>query len=396
MHQERSPQGPTGTRPSAAARALHITEAILAPFVYPKRVEDYLREVFPLLSQTEVLAEVVGVRRETKDTTTLVLRPNGLFQGHRAGQWITLESESGGTRRTRCFSISSAPSALRDHASGRVHGKRTIEVTIKAVPGGAVTPALVWQCKPGEIVTISQAQGSFTLPEELPARPLFVSGGSGITPVMSMLRELALRGKARGATFVHYARTEADVVFAQELSEHALFSGVEVLVWTDEEPSPHSALTGRCDVRADLLGAVPDFAERETFACGPPGMLAALGSLYREQGASARLHTEAFTLTPLRSAATGSGAASEEGSVHFARANVTAEGPPRGRTLLAMAESAGLTPKSGCRMGICHTCTCRKTSGTTRDVRTGELSTDANQDIRLCVSEPVGNVTLDI
>jgi ferredoxin-NADP reductase len=380
MNHVESPSGLAGTRPSTASRALGLLEAVLAPIVYPKSAEDYLRELFPLLSRTEIRAEIVGVRRETADTTTLVLRPNGLFQGHRAGQWITVEAEVAGVRRTRCFSIASAPSSE----------KGTIEVTIKARPGGEVTPALVWQQQAGAVVTISQAQGAFTLPEPAPRRPLFVSGGSGITPVMSMLRELALGGQARGATFVYYARTFADVVFARELEEHALFSGVEVLVWTDDDPSPASAAAGRCDVRRDLMAHVPDFAERETFVCGPPGLLQAVSELYAERGAGERLHTEAFSLSATQASDAGAG---EEPEVRFARAARTQKGK---RTLLAMAESAGLTPKSGCRMGICHTCTCRKVSGVTRDVRTGELSTDANVDVRICVSEPVGNVVMDL
>jgi len=171
------------------------------------------------------------------------------------------------------------------------------------------------------------------------------------------------------------------VVFARELEEHGLFSGVEMLVFTDEERG------GAPDVSADLAAHVPDFAERETFACGPPGMLTTLGSLYGARGASERLHTEAFSA---KVAASTSG---EDVEVRFARAEKSAKG---GRTLLAMAESAGLTPKSGCRMGICHTCACKKVSGVTRDVRTGELSTDENVEIRICVSEPVTNVTLDL
>ena len=389
MHQIESPVGPRGTRPSATSRALRIAETLLAPFVYPRSAEDYLREVFPLLSQTEIKAEVVALRRETHDTTTLVLRPNGLFAGHRAGQWVTLEAEIDGVRRTRCFSIASAPSST---AAGR-----KIELTVKAVRGGAVTPALVWRMKPGAVVTLSQAQGTFMLPEVLPARPLFVSGGSGITPVMSMLRELSLRGAARGATFVYYARTAADVVFAKELEEHALFSGAEVLVWTDDDPSDASRALGRCDVRADLLLHVPGFAERETFACGPPGLLGALTALYEEHGAAAKLHTEVFSLEPAPSRSPAAGAGEDAPHVRFARADLTHQGTQKGpRTLLAMAESAGLTPKSGCRMGICHSCTCKKLSGVTRDVRTGELSTDANVDVRLCVNEPIGNVVLDL
>jgi ferredoxin len=143
---------------------------------------------------------------------------------------------------------------------------------------------------------------------------------------------------------------------------------------------------------AEHLDAVaPDFAERETYACGPAPLLADLRRLYRARGHEARLHEERFTLDV-------PGFATDEleapGTLHFVRSARRAEGD--GRSLLEQAEAAGLRPESGCRMGICHTCTCRKVKGKVRDLRTGVTSSADDELIRLCVSAPVGDVALDL
>jgi ferredoxin-NADP reductase len=323
-----------------------LSSRLAAALAYPRAFSDYIELAFPLHSEREVRARVVGVRRETRDVTTLVLKPNRLWAGHRAGQYVALAAEIGGVRRTRCFSISSAEGAAP-------------EITIKARPGGAVTPALVFGEMKGAIVTLSQAQGDFVLPEVLPERILFVSGGSGITPVMSMLRTLGLRVHGSEILFVHYARSPADVIFAEELSRYPNVR-VETCRHVDE-----------------LRTIVPDYESWETWACGPEPMLECL------RGMIPKLHVERFALPVVGT----------EAEVKFTRSKKQRSGAG---SLLVMAEQAGLTPPSGCRMGICHTCTCRKVSGVTRDLRTGEVSTDENVDIQLCTSAPVGAVEIDL
>jgi ferredoxin-NADP reductase len=208
----------------------------------------------------------------------------------------------------------------------------------------------------------------------LPERLLFLSGGSGITPVMSMLRTLLSRDHGRQIVFVHHARSKDDVIFAEELAriEREAPAGVRVHVRTG--PFEAAAL-------ADLL---PDFEEVDTWACGPEPFLAAVIGAFEARGAAGRVRTERFSV-----ADTGG----DGGEVVFARSERRGRGDG---SLHAKAERAGLSPESGCRMGICRTCTCRKLSGVTRDIRTGEISTESGVDIQLCVSAPVGAVTLDL
>jgi stearoyl-CoA 9-desaturase NADPH oxidoreductase len=329
---------------------------------FPRAPDHFVEWLFPLFSTTEVRACVEAVRRETEQVATLVLRPNHLWRGHRAGQWVALSVEVDGVWLTRCFSISSAP--------GRIDG--LIEVTIKAVPDGRVTPRLVFGATPGMQVRLSQAQGDFVLPAQTPAKLLFISGGSGITPIMSMLRSRPICPDIR---IVHFARSSADVPFAAELEAIGELPGVQLQL-----------VSGDSALNEGLLERlVPDFAARETFACGPSSLLAATQEAFASAGASARFHAERFAQVVTDSDTVG--------TVTFRRSNKTVESR---QTLLAAAEQAELKPASGCRAGLCRSCTRRKISGATRDLRTGEVSSEGGVLLQLCVSQPVGPVVIDL
>jgi ferredoxin-NADP reductase len=341
-----------------------IASRLLAALVYPRSVEDFTDFALPLSRATEIRAEVLDVRRETNDVVTLRLAPTRRWRGHRAGQHAAVTLEVDGVRRTRVFSI----------ASAETNGREPIEITIKARAGGLVTPRIVFGVRRGDIVTISEARGDFVLPDRLPPRLLFVSGGSGITPVMSMLRTLLARKHEGEIRFLHFAKSDADIIFRDELVRLARNGrpGLRVSVHI----GPFDAQT--------LAGAVPSFEAFDTWACGPEPMLAAVQRAFAARGSAERLRIERFSLPEAEAGA---------GEVVFTRSGKrTTE---RG-SLLVMAERAGLAPEHGCRVGVCRTCTCRKVSGTTRDLRTGQLSTESDVDIQLCVSAPVGPVALDL
>jgi ferredoxin-NADP reductase len=358
-----------------------LASRLLAALAYPRSIDDFIELAFPLATTRELRARIVAVQPETHDTATLVLRPSARLRPHRAGQHVALTASIGGVRRTRCFSISSAEGRAGD----------PIALTVKARPGGAVTPRLVSGELRGQAVVLSQPAGTFVLPQNVPDRVLFVSGGSGVTPVMSMLRTLLARGHRGEITFLHWARSPADVIFGAELARVALEAPPSVRV---------HVRTGLFEA-GHLAESVPDFARWETWACGPPPMLDAVLGAFAAHDAAARVHVERFSLPgswrdAASSDAAWSDAATEtasEGEVSFVRSGrkATGKGP-----ILTLAEGAGLSPPSGCRMGICHSCVCRKISGVTRDVRTGELSSDAEVDIQACVTAPVGPVAIDL
>jgi len=355
-----------------------LSSRVLAAMTTPHGVDRYLELFDPTWSVHEVRAEVTAVRHQTADSVTLNLRPNANWQGFRAGQFVRLTVEIDGVRRSRCYSPANSVHA----ADGQ------IELSAKAHATGFVSRFLRESARPGMVVTLSQADGSFALPEQRPERVLLISGGSGITPVMAMLRTLCDEGYTGRITFLHYCKAAKDLIYAAELAAIAArYPNVELLRAFDEAEQC-GELQGLFH-REQLAAAVPDYAAATTFLCGPPGMMKAVQQLWAEDGIVERLHLESFSAAPVVI-----DSANAEGDLRFARSERLAAN--NGATLLDQAEAAGLRPEAGCRMGICHTCTCRKLSGQVRDTRTGQLSDSGEADIQICISVPVGTVTMDL
>lgn len=357
----------------------------------PHGVDRYLELVVPTWSSTEVRGRVTQVRHQTANTVTLNIEANHNWRGFEAGQYTQLTVEIAGVRHTRCYSMANAPS-----------DGRTIELTVKAHPDGVVSNYLVNHAQPGLVVGLSPAQGQFVLAPDRPERVLLISGGSGITPVMSMLRALCAEGFDGTLSFVHYCLTEADLSYSRELNELSRQNpGLRLFrVFTDQ--SGRGDLDGFLSV-AQLDDIDPGWRSAEAYVCGPAPLMESARRIFAETsveagagadgrgepGISAQLHTEAFTLTNVMAEAAGTG-----GQVQFSLSGARVEAD--GRTLLELAESAGLRPDYGCRMGICQTCTCPLAEGAVRNVVTGEVSASRGQQVRLCVSAPVGDVQIEL
>jgi ferredoxin-NADP reductase len=342
----------------------------VAALASPHPVDRYLELVNPMWAAEEVRARVVDVRREVdgpEPVTTLSLQPTSTWRGFRAGQFVQVGVELDGARRTRCFSISSAES----------DGPFTI--TVRAHDEGLVSAYLADAARPGLVLHLSQAEGDFTLPDALPDQLLMVSGGSGITPVMSMLRTLVERGYDGRITFLHYAQSPERTIFHDELRLLARRPNVDVTV-------VHTRRGGARLTADELARLAPDHRDTATYACGPAGLVESLREIYPDDGP---LKVEYFKTTSLQPA-TGD----VEGTVRFARAGRDAENS--GATLLEQAEALGLTPEYGCRMGICFSCTARKTEGTVRNVVTGARSSLPDEDVQVCVSQPVGDCVIEL
>lgn len=349
-----------------------------AALASPHGVDHYLARIDPMWAAHEVRARVVDVRRET-DTpgapvATLRLRPTATWRGHRAGQYVQVGLDLPGSARrmTRCFSISSPASGAGEE----------ITLTVRSHADGQVSRHLV-AAEPGLLLHLSQAQGSFTLPVS-PATPgidplLFITGGSGITPAMSMLRTLLRDGydgrAGRPVTFLHHARSPEDQIYADELAR---------IAEDDNDVRVHLRHGDAVLDELELRRLVPGFRDTDTWACGPAGMMEVVRSAY---GESPRLRLEHFKPP---STATGSA----EGDVTFAGSGRSVANT--GASILQQAEDAGLSPAYGCRMGICFSCTTRKAEGTVRHVLSGAESSLPDEDIQICVSAPVGDCVVDL
>jgi ferredoxin-NADP reductase len=371
------PVGVLPSRPLSSRvlrRALRVFDVVATPY----GVDRYVELVRPSWSSTEVRAKVVAVARITPRTVTVTLRPNGNWTGFCAGQYTQLTVEIDGVRHTRCYSMASCATA----------GDGLIELSITAHPQGRVSQHLRRAARKGQTVSLTTAQGTFRLPAAEPDHLLLISGGSGITPVMSMLRTRCALGWEKPVTFLHYALTESDMLYRDELEELARTAPHIRLVRVFTAEPGRGDLDGFLS-RQHLDRAAPRWAEAEAFVCGPAPLMDSARALFERSRRGDHLHTESFTVPPL-GAATGS----LDGTVRFGASEVGV--PSDGRPLLLQAEAAGLAPLSGCRMGICHTCTRRLCSGVVRDAVTGDLTNGPDVDIRICVSVPVGDVEIDL
>lgn len=348
-----------GRRLAAAARQLTT----------PLLPEDYLGLVNPLLSTEELRGRVEAVRHEAPAVATLVIRPGRAWRGHKPGQWVKVGVDVDGVRHWRTFSLSSPP---------RPDGRITI--TVKAAPDGFVSAHLVGRVRPGTIVRLEPAEGDFVLPSPVPEKLLFVTAGSGITPVMAMLRHLrgASGRAAADVVLVHSDRTAGDVVFGAELRR---MSGLRLY-------ERHTAADGRLKP-SELPEICPDWAEREAWACGPGAMLDDLAEHWRAAGVEDRLRVERFQ-TVLASAHSGEG-----GRVTFTKSGVEVDADGATPLLVAGEEAGALLP-SGCRMGICHSCVGRLCSGRVRDLRTGEVHGEEGEIVQTCVSAAAGPVEIEL
>ncbi|WP_436794248.1 ferredoxin reductase [Actinospongicola halichondriae] len=367
---------------SATRRTLRRAVRVIDSFAAPHGVDRYLEQLVPTWSSTEVRGRVTAVDRSAAGSTILTIEPNGNWTGFRAGQYTQLSVEIDGVRHTRCYSMSSSATDTRSFRLG-----------IKAHPEGLVSQYLLAHATEGMVVGLTPAAGEFHLPDTRPERVLLISGGSGITPVMSMLQTLCAERHAGPITFLHYATTPAAMLFRDDVAAIELaHDNVTVVTAFDQEPAA-GHLTGFLD-ESHLDAADPQWRDADVFVCGPAPLMDSVRRHYDEADAAGRFHQEAFTLPMFVGEADAVG-----GSVRFGVSDVVVESD--GSSILEQAEAAGLTPNSGCRMGICHTCTRSLTCGTVRDAVTGELTTgpqskDSAVEIRVCVSVPVGDVEIDL
>ncbi|MDY6808897.1 MAG: ferredoxin reductase [Actinomycetota bacterium] len=351
-----------------------VLGSIVESALSPHPVDRYLELIDPMMTWRDLRAKVIAVDRPTSRTVRLQLRPTRQWTGHLAGQYVQFSTVIDGVRHTRCFSPANAAGERGD-----------IELTVTAHDDGFVSRHLRENAHVGMVVGLSPASGEFVLPADRPRSMVFISGGSGVTPVLSMLRTLVAEGYGGAITFLHYARTPADVAYSAELAAlTATHPSIDLrLHYTRGAAAEH--FTG------EHLAGIVDFADAELFVCGPGALMDAVERLHDEAGLNQPLHREAFTLAaPIAvdpDAPVG-------GELSFLRSGRSATND--GRTILDQAESAGLRPDSGCRMGICFSCTAIKKSGCTRNVLTGDTDSEADTQIQLCINAPVGDVEIEV
>ena len=289
---------------------------LLETLTTPHSVDRYLELLDPMLSVRQMRARVTAVRHSTVDSVTLRLRPTRHWQGFDAGQFVTVGVVVDGVRHTRCYSPASS-----------AHDAREFELTVRAQ--GLVSRHLKQRAEVGTVLDLAPAAGEFRLPTPRPRRLVLISGGSGITPVLSMLRTLAEEDYDGEVVFLHYAKRPEAVPHRADLDALAERGNVRIVFGYTEtdDGDVHGRFT------AEHLAAVaPWFAGAQTYLCGPSTLMRAVREHYADAGIESRLHIEEFT--PALAPITDVG-----GTVHFASSGLSRESC--GASLLEQAEAAG-------------------------------------------------------
>jgi len=375
-------------------------------------LQPLIQMIVPQWSTDAYRAQIIDIRDEMDGMYTLVLKPKtGMIDRNwpvfEAGQFIELMVEKEGARTLRCFSISSSP----------FYYEKTglIELSIRIQQKGRITPWIREQLKIGSLVNISEAQGDFilatgglskgALPEAGSAKAifpnavkskknadkqnsdklLFIAGGSGITPFRSMLQQLNSHENAVDIQLLYYSRDSQHILFQQEFEQIEKENENIRITFIDSENDGFICTE-------HLQAYCSDYYLRTVFICGPSPMIQQARKVLAELDVSKdKIIFEFFGAAPIEIENNA------QGAVLFQTSDKTIISEKDSvSTLLEQAEEAGVNPVSGCRIGVCHQCICKKKSGIVFNTRTQEYSDTGSEEIQLCISVAQGDVVLDL
>ena len=344
---------------------------ILQPLAIEKTLDFWSKELGLMWTVQQPMARIVKRHNEAKDTVSLWLKPNSHFKGFKTGQHINVTLQVNGVNFTRSYSLSEAP---------RADG--LLRITIKKE--GKVSSHLCQHVHVGDSIEISQAFGELQLNAQ--KTNLFLASGSGITPVMSLLHTATMQ---QPITLLYWAKNRADLCFMAELNNLAaknpLFKFYIFL--TQEQNLLQGELKGRIDTQA-IIKLIPNLVQHQVVACGGQGFIEAVQLLKPYVDT---LQVESFSPIKLNTANTQLGTVRVELKASHKVLELN-----QGDSLLNALEAQGIYPPSGCRMGICHSCSCQKISGITQDLQTGELASESQSAVKLCVNRAYSDLVLDI
>lgn len=337
----------------------------------------------------------VAVRDETHDTSSFVFAaPEPRRFDFLPGQFMTFAFQIDGHEVPRCYTIASAPTR-----------PDRIAITVKRQPGGTVSPWLHATMRPGTKVAVAGPMGAFCAPPEAPGKRLLLSGGSGVTPLMSMARAAYDLGAAADMVFVHAARSPADILFRAELAAMARHWPSLRTAFVCETDSPGEAWPGhRGRLSLPMLRLMaPDLLEREVFCCGPAPFMAAVRAMLTAAGFDpGRYREESFNFAELPEPVREDVIEAEAEvlpagfSVQFTRSGRTILCPPTS-TVLDAARAAGLRLPSSCTKGMCGTCKSCMVSGRVDMQHAGGIrqrEIDAGM-VLLCCSRPLADLVVE-
>lgn len=345
--------------------------------------------------QDSELLECAMIVPENENTATFTFRaPSGAWFDYQPGQFVTLDLPVPGGNVQRTYTISSSPSR-----------PLSISITVKAQSESIGTRWMLDHLKPGMKIKAFGPSGIFSFHRHPAQKYLFISAGSGITPMMSMTTWAWDSGEMPDITFVHAARRPSEIIFKERLEQFANRVPGLKLRFTVQEPDPFRTWLGyEGRLNQIMLGLMaPDYLEREVFCCGPEPFMQAVRDMLNALGFDmSRYHQESFGLAVANEAEAPVlddvvPDAQAAASITFAASNVTAPCAETD-TVLAVAKRSGLNIPSGCNFGLCGTCKVKKTAGDVHMVHNGGISDDevAAGYILACCSHPMGAISVEV
>lgn len=324
---------------------------------------DFIAEkINPVWAWKKVKATVVKTRALSADFYQIQLRPNRNFkhQQFKAGQSILVTVEIAGVRQQRSYSV--------------VKFLNNGDIIIAVKQQGKVSTVLS-QLAFGSVVELSQTQGDFVLDQDHTPL-LLIASGSGITAIYSLLLAALSMDANRRVDLIYFSRDEAFHADLEQLFQQYPKFNYHYINTVQQKQHLTTVL---------LESLVPDFQQRQTYACGANAMMQSINQIYQDLNIVSRLKQEYFQIAVDESL--------EAQPIVFLRSQQEFEARSN---LLESAEHAGLKPTHGCRMGICNTCTCTKVSGSTKNILTGEIDHDSNTQIKLCISQAISPVVINL
>lgn len=368
---------------------LATIKPIIRPFISPEQYDFWAQELGSLSAWQRCFARVVSRVDEGADCFSLQLRPNRNMPVYQSGQHINLSAEIEGRRVSRSYSLTSLP------------GERELSITLRREPQGQMSNWLYDNAHPGTTLEIGAVFGDMTLSNcEVKASDnlLFLGAGSGITPLYSLIRDAIDKGHQGNISLLYWDKSSEHFCFndefaALEASSQLTIHRLSTRVSADAEPQ------GRIS-EAQILALCPELSPEPSkqkqnvlsthiFVCGGAGFVDSARQICTALGQD-KIHAEAFSAPAINS---DSESAETTYHVELLRSGTSLEISSNSNLLTAL-ETAGIAVESGCRMGICNTCSCPTREGSTLDTSTGLMN--SGNSTRLCISQARSNLILDL
>ena len=375
-------------RPEAKTVAYKAADFLCRQLTNTESFGAYFEPIIQLFKpewrQGRIKATVIMIMNETDNIYTLTLKPEKKWKRFIAGQFVQLSVEKEGAMLTRTFSLSCAPK----------HFLKTGEITltIRSHDEGAVTPWINKSLKSGDYVYISEAQGEFQLSSSKKEK-VFIAGGSGLTPLYAILSQHQDEPWFQNTQLIFYVNNSHALFFSEKLS-HLQSLGLKLTtVYSDDQGFI---------CQEHLQQFVENIGSKEFYVCGPGKMIETTRTLLESNGVPTNdVHYEYFgqQAVSLKNIESDSAEAIQvdyldsKKQVSFDPTELLQSNQA---TLLEISEQQGLKPVTGCRIGVCHQCICKKKTGRVFNTRTQEYSDSGAEEIQLCVSVPVGRVELEL